>query len=70
MVGMIVFNAQANPIKRLSPARQKQAFVNFTFKGNFLKVVVQGIVYIPWIYMYPKTFLPHLVAQLFDFPCS
>ena len=68
MVGMIVFNAQANPIKRLSPARQKQAFVNFAFKGNLFDVIVQGIVYIPWIYMYPKTFLPHVSCPTFRFP--
>ena len=68
MVGMIVFSTQANSIKCHSPARQKQAFVNFTFKGNFFKVIVQGIVYIPWIYMLSKTFLPHVSCPTFRFP--
>ena len=55
-------------IQRRSSARQKQALFNFTFKGNFLKVVVQGIVYIPWIYMLPKTYLPHVSCPTFQFP--
>lgn len=55
MVGVIVFSTQANSIKCLSPARQKQALFNFAFKGNLLKVVVQGIVY--RVYMLPKSSL-------------
>lgn len=65
MVGMIVFSAQANSIKRRSSARQKQAFVNFAFKGNLFKVIVQGIVFILWIYILFKTSLLYEEFQIF-----
>lgn len=68
MVGVIVFSAQTNPIKCNSSARQKQAFVNFAFKGNLFKVIVQRIVYIPWIYVLPKTSLSHVSCPTFRFP--